>query len=143
VELVDAPKYLLGLERPLESWLSSVANSKGHSLGRMVYIFLNDQEIRNLNKKYLNHDYPTDIITFNYTEGSLASAELYVGHQTVLRQAEELGTAPVEELHRVMVHGLLHCLGFDDNTEEEKQRMRQEEDNSLILRPKKLKIRTL
>jgi len=140
IEIIDEPKVLLGHEDSLREWLLDCATRYGYRVKSLSYRFLNDLDIRAANKTFLNHDYATDIITFNYTEKRRLEVEMLLGYETITKQASEHKTAVVSEFCRVMVHGLLHCCGYNDVTDEERRMIRKQEEICLDLRPKKLII---
>lgn len=119
-------------------WLARCVAHYGNAVGRVHYRFLGQDEILAANVRFLDHNWTTDIITFPYqTEGRL-EADLLVGYEQVEQQAREEGVLLEQEARRVMVHGLLHCLGFNDQTEAERARMRAAEEYCLLLQAKKL-----
>ena len=101
---------------------------------RYPIIFCSDPYILDINQRYLQHDYFTDIITFDYCEGKVLSGDLFISIDTVRENAAEYGASFEEELNRVMVHGLLHLIGYDDHTPAEQQEMRSKEDYYLSIR---------
>ena len=109
-------------------WLKMVAGSEMRRLGAINIIFCSDRYILDVNINYLQHDYFTDIITFDYCEKDVLSGDLFISIDSVRENALYYGAAFSEELDRVMVHGLLHLIGYDDHTEEEKAQMRQKEN---------------
>ena len=109
-------------------WLKMVAESEIKKLGPLSIIFCSDNYILDINIKYLQHDYFTDIITFDYCEGDLVSGDLFISIDSVRENALHYGVRFEDELDRVMVHGLLHLIGYDDHTSEETAVMRQKED---------------
>ena len=116
-------------------WLKLVAESEVKRLGDISIIFCSDPYILDINQRYLQHDYFTDIITFDYCEGKVLSGDLFISIDTVRENAAEYGAASFEEeLNRVMVHGLLHLIGYDDHTPAEQQEMRSKEDYYLSIR---------
>ena len=115
-------------------WLKLVAESEICRLGDINIIFCSDPYILNINIQYLGHDYFTDIITFDYREGNVISGDLFISIDSVKENAVYFGAEFQEELHRVIVHGLLHLLGYDDHTDEEKKVMRAKEDYYLDIR---------
>lgn len=115
-------------------WLKLVAESEIRRVGDISIIFCSDNYILEVNQKYLQHDYFTDIITFDYCEGDRLSGDLFISIDTVRENAKEYGTEFTDELNRVMVHGILHLIGYDDSTEEEIAVMRKKEDYYLSLR---------
>lgn len=122
------------LKRFTSKWLKFVAHSEARRLGDISIIFCSDQYILEVNRKYLNHDYYTDIITFDYCEGDLLSGDLFISVDSVRENAAFYGTAFENELNRVIVHGVLHLVGYDDHTEEEIALMRSKEDFYLLQR---------
>lgn len=115
-------------------WLRLSAESEIRRLGDINIIFCSDPYILDINLRYLGHDYFTDIITFDYCEGDKLSGDLFVSVDTVRENAVTYGTSFEEELHRVMIHGLLHLIGYDDHSEADRKVMRSKEDYYLSLR---------
>ena len=115
-------------------WLRMVAGSEVRRIGDISIIFCSDNYILDVNMRYLQHDYFTDIITFDYCEGDKLSGDLFISVDSVRENALYYGTEFEDELNRVMVHGLLHLIGYDDHTEEEQKVMREKEDYYLSLR---------
>ena len=115
-------------------WLKMVAGSEIRKIGDINIIFCSDNYILDVNMKYLQHDYFTDIITFDYCEGKVLSGDLFISVDSVRENSIEFGTDFEEELHRVIVHGVLHLIGYDDHTEEDKKVMRQKENYYLKMR---------
>lgn len=115
-------------------WLKMVAGSEMCQLGDINIIFCSDNYILDINIKYLQHDYFTDIITFDYCEGKKLSGDLFISIDSVRENSEHYGTEFADELNRVMVHGVLHLIGYDDHTDEDIKVMRSKEDYYLNLR---------
>ena len=115
-------------------WLRLVAESEIKRICSISVIFCSDNYILDVNQKYLQHDYFTDIITFDYCEGDRLSGDLFISVDSVRENSLEYGTEFKDELNRVIVHGLLHLIGYDDHTEEETALMRKKEDYYLSLR---------
>ena len=115
-------------------WLRMVAGSEVRRVGDISIIFCSDNYILDVNMRYLQHDYFTDIITFDYCEGDRLPGDLFISVDSVRENALYYGTTFEDELNRVMVHGVLHLIGYDDHTEEEKKVMRSKEDYYLSLR---------
>lgn len=115
-------------------WLKMVAGSEVRRIGAVNIIFCSDNYILDVNMRYLQHDYFTDIITFDYCEKDLLSGDLFISIDSVRENARSYGTEFTEELDRVMVHGLLHLIGYDDHTEEDIAVMRQKEDYYLRMK---------
>ena len=117
-------------------WLRFVAQSELKVLGDISIIFCSDNYILDVNIKYLNHDYYTDIITFDYCEGRKLSGDLFISIDSVRENAIYYGVEFADELNRVIVHGLLHLIGYDDHTEEDIATMRTKENYYLSQRDK-------
>jgi len=115
-------------------WLTLVAESEVKRIGDISIIFCSDSYILDINIRYLHHDYFTDIITFDYTEGDRLSGDLFISLDTVRANAAEYGSDFETELNRVMVHGVLHLIGYDDHSSADKKLMREKENYYLSLR---------
>ena len=109
-------------------WLSAVALAENKYISKIDYIFCSDAFLKQINIEYLNHDYYTDIITFPYKEGDNIESDIYISTDRVKENAHDYGVAFEEELRRVMVHVLLHLIGYYDVTDEESALMRVKED---------------
>lgn len=126
-----------GLRQPrlrkqiIKKWITNEILRWGKTPGDITYLFCDDEKILEVNKKALNHDYYTDIITFDYCEGKVISGDLLISLDTVKSNAETFHVHYSEELHRVMIHGILHLLGLKDKTIEEQEAMRRAEDEAL------------
>lgn len=116
----------------LKAWIKSVASEEGYQVGTLNYVFCDDDYIIETNRQYLQHDYYTDIITFDYTEKNEISGDLVVSLDTVRSNAEKLGVDFNGELCRVIIHGILHLCGYKDKTDEEEKQMRALEDHHLL-----------
>lgn len=116
------------------SWLKLVAESEVRKLGNINIIFCSDNYILDVNMKYLQHDYFTDIITFDYCEGNVLSGDLFISVDSVRENSVFFKTEFTDELNRVIVHGLLHLIGYDDHTPEDQKVMREKENYYLDLR---------
>lgn len=127
-EGVQPPAIRQGL---VTEWLTAVAERHGGRIGELCYQFCDDEAILKANREFLDHDYYTDIITFHRSTGKSWSADLLISLDTVRSNAEALGHDWAVELHRVMVHGLLHLTGLGDKTPEEERLMRRAEDEAL------------
>ena len=121
-------------KRLTSRWLKLVAGSEVRKLGDISIIFCSDPYILDVNLRYLQHDYYTDIITFDYCEGDTLSGDLFISIDSVRENAELYGTGFADELNRVIVHGVLHLIGYDDHTDEEIAEMRAKENYYLSLR---------
>jgi rRNA maturation RNase YbeY len=115
-------------------WLRLVAESEIRRMGDVSIIFCSDPYILDINLKYLQHDYFTDIITFDYCEGDKISGDLFISVDSVRENSVQYGTEFEDELNRVMVHGILHLIGYDDHTKADQKTMREKENYYLSLR---------
>ena len=115
-------------------WLRLVAESEIRKIGDISIIFCSDNYILDVNQKYLQHDYFTDIITFDYCEGDKISGDFFISVDSVKENAIEYGTDFKEELNRVIVHGILHLIGYDDHNDDDIRQMRSKENYYLSLR---------
>ena len=120
-------------KRLTSRWLKFVAESEAKRLGDISVIFCSDNYILDVNIKYLQHDYYTDIITFDYCEGNRLSGDLFISVESVRENASFYGTEFADELNRVIVHGLLHLIGYDDRDAWHQTRMRAAENRALAL----------
>lgn len=114
-----------------KNWVTEIIRSKGYKTGNIHYIFVDDDYLLDLNRKYLNHDWYTDIITFNYSEKEILSGDIFISVDRVLENAKEYNVKREEELLRVMAHGILHLCGLNDESEVEKIEMKRCEDYSI------------
>ena len=117
----------------ITQWVERVAESYGMRVGDIAYIFCNDDRILEVNRQYLNHDYYTDIITFDYSTPHTISGDLFISLDTVKSNAEMLGTDPQRELHRVVIHGILHLCGINDKGPGEREIMEAAEEKALLM----------
>ncbi len=116
----------------LTSWIINVVSIHNKTIDQLTYIFCSDDYLLKINKEYLDHDYYTDIITFPYSYDEL-SADMFISIDRIIDNAERLKVPFTKELHRVMIHGILHLLGYDDKLEEDQKVMRQKEDDYIAL----------
>ena len=121
-------------KRETSNWIRRVAATYGKKIGDVAYLFVNDDKILETNNEFLGNDYYTDIITFDYCEGNTLSGDLFISIDTVRENAVEYGVEFEDELHRVIVHGLLHLIGYDDQTPEEQKVIHAKEDYYLSIR---------
>ena len=117
-------------------WLKMVVESEIKKLGQVAIVFCSDNYILDINQRYLQHDYFTDIITFDYCENNLISGDLFISVDSVKENSLFYGVDFETELNRVMVHGILHLIGYDDHTEEDIKVMREKENYYLEMRSK-------
>ena len=123
--------FVLANEAALQKWLKAVASVEKKELLQVEYNFVDEKEIIKLNQDHLGHNYPTDVLTFDYSSGNQVRAEIFVCEQVVKSNAAELNEPFLKELHRVVLHGLLHLLGHNDKTPEEQKNIRLLEDKYL------------
>lgn len=116
-----------------KQWITKWLDAHGYICGELDYIFTSNRQIRQINKKYLNHDYDTDVITFDYSDGNMISGDLFISIEQVRINAGIYKTDEEEELRRVMIHGVNHLLGYDDSNDEEREKMSQMENEALHL----------
>ncbi len=127
-------KFVFRQKTLTRKWLKLVAESEICRIGDISVIFCSDNYILDINQKYLGHDYFTDIITFDYREGDRLSGDLFISVDSVRENSIEFCTSFNDELNRVIVHGLLHIIGYDDHTDEDIKVMRSKENYYLSLR---------
>ena len=120
--------------RDNSAWVKRVAASYGRKVGDVAYIFCDDEEILKVNRQYLQHDYYTDIITFDYDEDDVISGDLFISLDTVRTNAEQLGVSYEQELNRVIIHGILHLCGINDKGPGEREIMEAAENKALAMR---------
>ncbi|MBO5180393.1 MAG: rRNA maturation RNase YbeY [Paraprevotella sp.] len=120
-------------KRENTAWVKVVAATYGKKVGEIAYIFVDDEKILEVNRQYLQHDYYTDIITFDYTEGDIISGDLFISLDTVRTNAEQVGATYEQELRRVIIHGILHLCGINDKGPGEREIMEAAEDSALAL----------
>lgn len=116
------------------SWLSFCAENESKSIGILNYIFCSDEYLHKMNVEYLSHDTYTDIITFDYTDENIISGDLFISSERVRENALKYDLTFLDELHRVMAHGLLHLCGYKDKTSDDQEIMTKKEDFCLNLR---------
>ena len=127
-EGIELPKIE---EEKLCEWINNVAQKHNRAVGEISYLFCDDDKILEVNEEYLNHDFYTDIITFDYSEDNTISGDILISLQTVESNSQMYQTNYLEELHRVIIHGILHLCGLKDLTDEEEKAMRDAEDSAL------------
>lgn len=115
----------------INAWIKETASEYGKRTGEIAYIFCSDNRILEINKQYLTHDYFTDIITFDYSEGSIISGDIFISVETVRSNAAEFGVSFEQELLRILIHGILHLCGQDDQTPELRAEMVNKENSAL------------
>lgn len=120
-------------KRLLKSWIAKVADSYGLKTGDLAYVFCSDDRILEVNKEFLQHDYYTDIITFDYCEGDTISGDMYISVDTVRTNSELYSTSFINEMHRVIIHGVLHLCGLKDKAPDDEKKMREAEAKALAM----------
>jgi len=120
-------------KRETTAWIKMVAEAHGMKTGDISYIFCDDEHILKINKEYLQHDFFTDIITFDYTEDDVISGDIFISLDTVLSNALQFKTVYEEELNRVIIHGILHLCGIKDKSPQARKIMEANENEALSL----------
>lgn len=120
--------------RETTAWIRRVAATYGRTIGEVGYLFCDDEKILQVNREFLQHDYYTDIITFDYNEGNQINGDLVISLDTVRTNAELFGKDYDEEMHRVIIHGILHLCGLNDKGPGERELMEAAENKALALR---------
>ncbi|MDB2567806.1 rRNA maturation RNase YbeY [Flavobacteriaceae bacterium] len=131
IEYVYNTSFLLDNENKVSKWLKKAVEAEGFSVGEVVYAFFNDNDLKELNVKHLNHDFFTDVISFNDSVNDVLSGNIAISVDRVKENSIKFKTSFNDEMMRVMVHGLLHFMGYDDSSEEETLLMRNKEDDNL------------
>ncbi|MGE0078388.1 MAG: rRNA maturation RNase YbeY [Bacteroidales bacterium] len=126
-------KFNLKNKTKIKNWIKTVIAHYNKDLGDINYIFCSDSYILELNQQYLDHNYYTDIITFDYCENSFISGDIFISIDTVKSNSESFNTSFDHELLRVIIHGILHLIGFTDKTDEDQIKMRSLEDHAISL----------
>lgn len=126
------PVYLKRIET--KKWLQFVASQHKKEIGELNIIFCSDEYLIKINQRYLNHDYFTDVITFDYSIGGTIDGDIFISVDRLKDNAKKLSTNLITETYRIIIHGLLHLLGYDDKTKELKKVMTRLEDEYLSLR---------
>ena len=125
--------FTLKNQKKLVKWISDVISSEGFQVGEINYIFCNDSYLNKVNQEFLNHDTFTDIISFDYTLGKEVGGDIFISIERVLENAEKFNEVFENELYRVMIHGILHFMGYKDKTKKEKTLMRTKEDEKIFI----------
>lgn len=121
-------EFSLKKRRKIKEWLNAIAFEENNKIENLNFLIVDDKRMIHFNKTYLNHNYPTDIITFNTSENKKISGDIIISLERVEENAKEYKVELEEELWRVMAHGLLHLLGYNDKRKEEKEKMRKKEN---------------
>ena len=131
IEYAYNTSFSLDNENKVSKWLKKAVETEGFSVGEVVYAFFNDNDLKELNIKHLNHDFFTDVISFNDSKNDVLSGNIAISVDRVKENSIKFKTSFNDEMMRVMVHGLLHFMGYDDSSEEETLLMRNKEDDNL------------
>ena len=121
-------EFSLKKRRKIKEWLNAIAFEENNKIENLNFLIVDDKRMIHFNKTYLNHNYPTDIITFNTSENKKISGDIIISLERVEENAKEYKVELEEELWRVMAHGLLHLLGYNDKSKAEKEKMRKKEN---------------
>lgn len=124
-------------KKDLKAWIIDTIVQENKICGELNFIFCSDDYLLQINQEHLNHDTYTDIITFNYVEDKIISGDIFISVERVKENAEKFESPFWKELHRVIIHGVLHLIGYDDKNSVDAQEIRQKEDFYLTLQPKK------
>ncbi|MCF8357526.1 MAG: rRNA maturation RNase YbeY [Prolixibacteraceae bacterium] len=127
-EDIEPPKIGKG---KIRNWIKEVIESYDKKAGEICIIFCSDSYLLEMNQKYLNHNYFTDIITFNYNDDNILSGDIFISIDTVKKNAKSFNVNFLQEIHRVIIHGILHLVGFDDANDKQKMQMRKKENEAL------------
>ena len=129
--VAEGVKMPLIVKSNINRWIKDTAAGYDRKVGDIAYVFCSDEKILEINQQYLNHDYYTDIITFDYTDNSIISGDIFISVDTVKSNSEELNVSFDLELKRILIHGILHLCGQDDKTPETKSEMTKKENLAL------------
>ena len=126
-------EFTLDNEEAISNWISAVIKSEGKNEGEINYIFCDDEYLLKINQEHLQHDYYTDIISFDYSIGNEINGDMFISVERVQENAIDFNVPFIEELKRVLVHGILHYCGYKDKTKEDELLMRSKEDEKIAL----------
>ncbi|MBN8691911.1 MAG: rRNA maturation RNase YbeY [Bacteroidetes bacterium] len=124
-------KFKLKKSALIKKWIEKVAAKEKRSVGDLSYVFVSDEELLKINRQFLKHNTYTDIITFDYSENKKISGEIFISVDRVEENAKKMGTTFEDEIHRVIIHGVLHLCGYKDKTKIDSDNMRKQEDKAL------------
>ena len=125
--------FTLKNQKKLVKWIGDVISSESFQVGEINYIFCDDSYLNKINQEFLNHDTFTDVISFDYTLGKEIGGDIFISIERVLENAEKFNEVFENELHRVMIHGILHFIGYKDKTKKDKTLMRTKEDEKIFI----------
>ena len=132
IEFDSITEFELHNQERLQRWIENVIVSEGYELGQILYVFCDDDYLHKLNLEFLNHDTLTDVITFDYNMGKEVNSEIFISIDRVKENAVDLDVSFISELHRVMIHGIFHLCGYQDESIIEESEMRLKEDFALL-----------
>lgn len=124
----DNCRFILPRRRTISQWIKTCIAGENHKTGDIAIVFCDADYHRNVNIEYLGHDYDTDVITFDYTEGDVISGDILIGVDTVIDNAKMLDVEPLTEIERIIIHGVLHLCGYKDKAATDKARMSEREE---------------
>jgi len=127
-------EFTLENQDNLRAWITQTIEKEMFKLGELNYIFCSDEQLLEKNIEFLNHNTYTDIISFDYTMGKLISGDIFISIDRITENSDSFKTSFIDELNRVMIHGILHYCGYKDKSDEDKKLMRSKEDYYLSLR---------
>ena len=133
IEFSSQNDFVLEQSERVDSWLKAAALKESYGIDSLGYVFCSDDFLLEINQQFLDHDTLTDIVTFDYTEGTILNGEIYISTDRVADNAKDFNVDFDTELRRVIIHGLLHMCGYGDKTDDEKSNMRKKEDEYLAL----------
>lgn len=131
IEFIAENEFVLLNQEQYKNWIQQIIASEGKTCGDISYVFCDDVYLNKINKEYLNHEDYTDIISFDYTQGSIISGDIFISTERVGENAEKYEVSFEKELLRVLTHGILHYCGYKDKTDEEKATMRNKEQEKM------------
>ncbi|WP_298144962.1 rRNA maturation RNase YbeY [Flavobacterium sp.] len=131
IEFHSETDFELTDEKLVTDWILRVAHKHGKAISEISYVFCTDEYLLDMNQRFLNHDTLTDIITFDYTVGNEIGGDVFISTERVAENAVDFGVEFIEELRRVIIHGVLHLCGFKDKSEDDEVQMRKLEDEAL------------
>lgn len=129
----EYPGFIISPKIKLKKWIASVVNEKGFYLGTVNYSFVKDEDLLEMNKTFLGHDFYTDIISFDYSQKNIIAGDIFISIDRVMENSKYYKCSFEEELNRVIIHGILHFMGLKDKSKSEAAKMRQAESKSLQL----------
>ena len=132
IEFDSITDFELAEQDRLREWITKVIISEGYEVGEILYVFCDDEYLHKINLEFLNHDTLTDVITFDYNMGKQVNSEIFISVERVTENGLDYGVTFLQELHRVMIHGILHLCGYKDESEIEEKEIRSKEDQALL-----------